>query len=229
MFAGSCIGVICLVICLEFLRRVGREYDAFIVRRAHLRKQYLSASASSQGLTRATDADASAEDSPNSTRGVEGAASKNTGQTVCSAFEDKTPVRPTLIEQLVRALLHMLQFAVAYFVMLLAMYFNGYIIICIFIGAFLGSFIFSWEPLNLQKEYVVPLPSPSSDDVQRARSDLCLCLGMMLRRSPNAADRCAPRSGLQFVESLFWLQMASRFKRPAQIRDRTRYLRVFII
>ncbi|KMK57736.1 Ctr copper transporter family protein [Aspergillus fumigatus Z5] len=152
MFAGSCIGVICLVICLEFLRRVGREYDAFIVRRARLRNQYLSTTASSQGLTRATDADASAEDSPNSTRGVVGAASKGAGRTLCSAFEDKTPVRPTLIEQLVRALLHMLQFAVAYFVMLLAMYFNGYIIICIFIGAFLGSFIFSWEPLNLQKE-----------------------------------------------------------------------------
>ncbi|GAQ07175.1 copper transport protein CTR3 [Aspergillus lentulus] len=154
MFAGSCIGVICLVICLEFLRRVGREYDAFIVRRAHLRRQYLSATASSQGLTRATDtdADASAENSQETTRGVQGVASKGAPQTICSAFEDKTPVRPTLIEQLVRALLHMLQFAVAYFVMLLAMYFNGYIIICIFIGAFLGSFIFSWEPLNLQKE-----------------------------------------------------------------------------
>jgi copper transporter 1 len=154
MFAGSCIGVICLVICLEFLRRVGREYDAFIVRRAHLRRQYLSATASSQGLTRAADA----ENSQETTRSVQGAASKGAPQTVCSAFEDKTPVRPTLVEQLVRALLHMLQFAVAYFVMLLAMYFNGYIIICIFIGAFLGSFIFSWEPLNLQKEYVVPFP-----------------------------------------------------------------------
>ncbi|PKX98295.1 high-affinity Cu transporter CTR3 [Aspergillus novofumigatus IBT 16806] len=154
MFAGSCIGVICLVICLEFLRRVGREYDAFIVRRAHLRKQYLSATASSQGRTCATDADAdaSAENSQETTRSVQGAASKGAPQTICSALEDKTPVRPTLIEQLVRAMLHMLQFAVAYFVMLLAMYFNGYIIICIFIGAFLGSFIFSWEPLNLQKE-----------------------------------------------------------------------------
>ncbi|GFF48621.1 copper transport protein CTR3 [Aspergillus udagawae] len=147
MFAGSCIGVICLVICLEFLRRVGREYDAFIVHRARLRKQYLSTTASSQGLTGATDADASAQGSPKTVPGAEGAA-----QTICSAFEDQTPIRPTLIEQLVRALLHMLQFAVAYFVMLLAMYFNGYLIICIFIGAFLGSFIFSWEPLNLQKE-----------------------------------------------------------------------------
>jgi copper transporter 1 len=62
------------------------------------------------------------------------------------------PYRPSPMEQLVRALLHMLQFAVAYFVMLLAMYYNGYIIICIFIGAFLGSLVFSWEPVLLSKE-----------------------------------------------------------------------------
>ena len=30
----------------------------------------------------------------------------------------------------------------------LAMYYNGYIIICIFIGAYLGSFIFQWETLG---------------------------------------------------------------------------------
>jgi len=29
------------------------------------------------------------------------------------------------------------------------MYYNGYIIICIFIGAFLGAFIFQWETLGL--------------------------------------------------------------------------------
>ena len=56
-------------------------------------------------------------------------------------------VRPTALLQLARAAIHMVQFGVAYFVMLLAMYYNGYIIICILIGAFLGSFIFSWEPL----------------------------------------------------------------------------------
>lgn len=62
------------------------------------------------------------------------------------------PYRPSAVEQIVRAFMHMLQFAVAYFIMLLAMYFNGYIIICIFIGAFLGSLIFSWEPVSLDKE-----------------------------------------------------------------------------
>lgn len=71
----------------------------------------------------------------------------------------------------------MVQFAVAYFIMLyvrpvssklpdrrslayfcveaianshdsLAMYYNGYIIICIFLGAYIGAFIFHWEHLD---------------------------------------------------------------------------------
>jgi hypothetical protein len=29
----------------------------------------------------------------------------------------------------------------------LAMYYNGYILICIFIGAYIGSFVFQWETL----------------------------------------------------------------------------------
>jgi copper transporter 1 len=57
--------------------------------------------------------------------------------------------RPNLFQQAIRALLHMMQFAVAYFIMLLAMYYNGYIIISIIIGAFLGSFVLSWEPITL--------------------------------------------------------------------------------
>ena len=28
------------------------------------------------------------------------------------------------------------------------MYYNGYIIICIFIGAYLGSFVFHWETIG---------------------------------------------------------------------------------
>lgn len=149
MFAGSCIGVILLVICLEFLRRVGREYDAFILRRARLRAQYLSVQ--SQPSTPAAASDA--EDATAGTKASSSAQPSAVKAPNCPATD--VPVRPTLVEQLVRALMHMLQFAVAYFVMLLAMYFNGYIIICIFIGAFLGSFLFTWEPLQLGKEYVV--------------------------------------------------------------------------
>ncbi|KAK0737336.1 high affinity copper transporter [Apiosordaria backusii] len=56
--------------------------------------------------------------------------------------------RPTIWEQMVRALLHMVQFGVGYLVMLLAMYYNGYLILCILIGAYFGSLLFHWEPIS---------------------------------------------------------------------------------
>jgi copper transporter 1 len=45
----------------------------------------------------------------------------------------------------------MLQFGVAYSIMLSAMYYNGYIIICILVGAFLGTFIFSWDEIGAEQ------------------------------------------------------------------------------
>ncbi|ROV99837.1 hypothetical protein VSDG_03069 [Cytospora chrysosperma] len=58
------------------------------------------------------------------------------------------PCRPNIWQQGLRALLHTAQFTVAYIIMLLAMTYNGYIIMSIIIGAYLGSFIFSWETLS---------------------------------------------------------------------------------
>lgn len=164
MFAGSCIGVICLVLILEFLRRVGREYDAFIVKRARLRAKFLSPSPTtgagngvgaggksspSSSNSNSTSALDQQQQSQNQNQDTKTAATPITTQPQPQTENGSGIIRPTLIEQLIRAALHMLQFAVAYFIMLLAMYFNGYIIICIFIGAFLGAFIFSWEPLGL--------------------------------------------------------------------------------
>lgn len=54
---------------------------------------------------------------------------------------------PTAGQQAVRALIYMVQFGMAYFVMLLAMYYNGYVIICILVGAFLGHFLFGGDNL----------------------------------------------------------------------------------
>ncbi|KAJ6092698.1 hypothetical protein N7486_007987 [Penicillium sp. IBT 16267x] len=186
-FAGACIGVILLVMVLEALRRAGREYESFILRRARLRHRYLSGSSSgiptrqsvktkfqkiisgAQGnsVSHNHDGGPSGDDlitpiKNNSLRSKTSDESHemNRGDAIPSVDETSHkigranfgPYRPSPMEQLVRALLHMLQFAVAYFVMLLAMYYNGYIIICIFIGAFLGSLVFSWEPVLLSKE-----------------------------------------------------------------------------
>jgi copper transporter 1 len=131
VFAGSCIGVILLVMCLELLRRAVKEYDRFIVRR------HIAAldSAQAHAITR--------EGSMSSKTGVVG------GQCMAPACAPIPTFRPSLLQQAVRALLHMLQFAVAYFIMLLAMYYNGYIIICIFIGSYIGAFVFQWETLRV--------------------------------------------------------------------------------
>ncbi|KAL4979672.1 Ctr copper transporter [Aspergillus desertorum] len=142
MFAGSCIGVICLVVILELLRRIAREYDAFIIHRAQMRAQYLAPPTQTKSGASFTSPASESDSAIGSNNGI--GVQKTTANTE-TAPAAPFRVRPSLMEQVVRALLHMLQFAVAYFVMLLAMYFNGYIIICIFIGAFLGSFIFSWE------------------------------------------------------------------------------------
>ncbi|CAI7662166.1 unnamed protein product [Penicillium discolor] len=189
MFAGSCIGVICLVLSLELLRRLGREYDSFIVRRARLRRLYMSDSPTAQSISNVPlrsdenttkppgnccgNADADTEDdiiTPVSGTPQNDASKKQASVSAAAAAAPGNsmrdvgiqrierqeavlaPYRPSIVEHTVRSLLHMTQFAVAYIIMLLAMYFNGYIIICIFVGAFLGAFIFSWEPVNLNQE-----------------------------------------------------------------------------
>ncbi|KAL2284600.1 hypothetical protein FJTKL_08947 [Diaporthe vaccinii] len=135
MFAGSCIGVLLLVMLLELLRRMVKEYDALLVRKHSTNSNgsngtYVGAAAGAAQQQAASESGESKDHRVN----VQPVSAVPSGR-----------FRPTVLEQAVRALLHMCQFAVAYFVMLLAMYYNGYIIICIFIGAFLGSFIFHYE------------------------------------------------------------------------------------
>ena len=115
---------------LEFLRRLGKEYDRFILRQ-HTRHQASIISTNSEtGSSAVAGKDATVACTPQSSRSM-------------------APFRPNIFQQMIRASLHMVSFTVAYFVMLLAMYYNGYIIICIIIGAWLGSFVFSWETVDL--------------------------------------------------------------------------------
>ncbi|KAJ5567723.1 hypothetical protein N7535_007029 [Penicillium sp. DV-2018c] len=189
MFAGSCVGVLFLVVLLEFLRRLGREYDLFIIRRARLRANCMtkpsctcSGPSPSPPLLRYIVPEeerrpAATDETPchchdNASTSHTGSANPggrpgrpNDGTTTsaaqaghdvgCAGDNGSSTLpryRPSLVEHLIRSLLHTFQFALAYVIMLLAMYFNGYIIICIFIGVFLGALVFSWEPLNFNEE-----------------------------------------------------------------------------
>jgi solute carrier family 31 (copper transporter), member 1 len=92
MFAGSCIGVILLVMLLELLRRSVKEYDRYLLRK-HLAGQTTTAASDSANIL-PKDSD------------------------VVCVTPLQTGYKPKLLEQAVRALLHTCQFAVAYFVML---------------------------------------------------------------------------------------------------------------
>ncbi|KAH0489149.1 hypothetical protein TgHK011_009593 [Trichoderma gracile] len=147
MFAGSCIGVVLLVIALEFLRRLSKEYDRFLI------KQHVARFRDAPSVPIAVAA------KPAKSAGDESVTSQEAARAV-------PPLRPSVLQQAVRALLHVAQFSVAYIVMLLAMYYNGYFIICIFIGAYIGSFVFHWEPLTA-----------GSDEKTSATSCATVCCG----------------------------------------------------
>ena len=138
MFGGSCIGVIALVISLEFLRRLQREYARRV---AHSLRPSLVKHVRS--IERSKDSpDTASEDAKNESS----LSSKDLPLRVPSPLASRTVgQRISMIQQAIRAALYTAQFAVAYILMLLAMYYNGYIIICIFIGAFIGHFALSWD------------------------------------------------------------------------------------
>lgn len=99
-FAGTCIGVILLVIALEFVRRTQREYDSYILRQWKLFSTREQANGSESG--------SSADKQPLSAR--------------VAPFKSRPGVfRPSMLQQLIRSVLYMVQFGVGYFVMLLAM------------------------------------------------------------------------------------------------------------
>ncbi|KAL2138635.1 hypothetical protein VTI28DRAFT_6479 [Corynascus sepedonium] len=147
-FAATCLGVVFMVVVLEALRRLAREYDEHIQRdfaaRVALITSSLStpprpSSPSSGGNDESTGASAPSADAIAACRRIAGS------QVVVEAQQPTVVTfRASPLQQLVRALLHTATFGLAYIVMLLAMYYNGYIIICILIGALLGKFLCDW-------------------------------------------------------------------------------------
>jgi len=114
MFAATCIGIILLVILVEAFRRLGKEYDTFLTRQFQRQAAVLAAKKDNNCVTRA--------------------------ELVGLGLR----FRVTPLQQFVMAVIYALAFAGAYIIMLLAMYFNVYVIICIFIGAGLGKFLCDW-------------------------------------------------------------------------------------
>ncbi|KAF2229068.1 Ctr copper transporter [Viridothelium virens] len=164
MFAGSLLGIIALVITLEGVRRFASEYDGFLRRkyaiddasasfRTSLSANTTTAAAANSGSQQQDEDDGhlgSDEKGRTTTERRIGSSEKLLGGST-TRVEVRGRFRPGVVEQAVRALLHTLQVVLAYLVMLLAMSYNGYVLICIFIGAFVGFFVFQWRPVRLEE------------------------------------------------------------------------------
>ena len=124
MMAASCIGTVFLGMLIELCRRLGKEYDIFLIRQFHRQAAELNPPPERK-----------------TTNAEEGSASASAS---AEPSQSDVIMRATALQQAIRALLHAVTFGGAYITMLLAMYFNGFIIICIFIGAALGKFFCDW-------------------------------------------------------------------------------------
>lgn len=113
-FAALCIGVVLLVMFLEALRRVAKFYDQYLVR-LH-RHQAISNAVHSAGRRSV----ASTRDTPSSASMMSASARRLLAEKA-HVVSPTANFRPNFMQQGIRALLHTVQFAVAYWIMLLAM------------------------------------------------------------------------------------------------------------
>ena len=151
-FLGACTAVIALVVLLEFLRHLQRKYDRYIF--DHAQKQH------GRGIASITTADNNHNSSRRDFETIKGYAAN-----VESAPNSAVPLladdwsknlsfstppttrlfRPSWPQQAVRGAIYTMQFVVAYMIMLLAMYYNGFILLSIFLGVFVGFCMSSWD------------------------------------------------------------------------------------
>ena len=99
-FAALCIGVIFLVVLLEGLRRAVKEYDRYLRRSYHTRNAVVTGSSNVEAIPTSIAV------------GVRKSVSR------LGEPSSAGPGTPGVLPQATRALLHTLQFAVAYFIML---------------------------------------------------------------------------------------------------------------
>lgn len=137
-FAGSCIGVFLLVVAANWLHRFSRELDRQFAR---------------QKVQSLVNDNSSCEGDINGTL-LLALPSTNPFLYTFShrwLFESRTHT-PTLLQHMIRCSIYTVERGLSYFIMLLFMYYNGYIIISCILGAFLGKLMFGYESLSVDDE-----------------------------------------------------------------------------
>ncbi|CAI1605873.1 hypothetical protein SEUBUCD646_0L04490 [Saccharomyces eubayanus] len=173
-FAGSCIGCFALVVVAQWLTRFSRQFDVELLRRQKIK--HLANYSPEEYVVKCGDEDAKSD--MEELQGFHNEASWKTTlialqksfiysfyvwgprglnnpeddllKKILSCCSLVTPVElyPSFLDHMVRVTIFVLQWGLSYIIMLLFMYYNGYIIISCLIGAIVGRFIFCYEPLG---------------------------------------------------------------------------------
>lgn len=112
---------------MEALRRLGKEYDDWILQGFQARAAMIDLPAPSNFSVK----DSIRRDTVTTT-----AAEGQSNRTLV--------FRASPLQQVTRSILHAVSLGVAYIVMLLVMSYNGYVIVCVLIGGGLGKFFCDW-------------------------------------------------------------------------------------
>lgn len=196
-FAATCIGIMLMVVMLEFLRRLAKEYDEWIVRDFRRRSALISEQQrclrQQQGQRQASPSTCGTADAAAKTAGLLATTpvvttGKRRGGYMGSSKTTMTTTttlkfRASPLQQLIRALIHAVMFGLGYLIMLLAMYYNGYVLISIWIGALLGKFLCDWLTVKFEihgeDEEEEMMSDGFTDEVPRLQGveDATVCCG----------------------------------------------------
>ncbi|KAK3497376.1 Ctr-domain-containing protein [Neurospora hispaniola] len=194
-FAATCIGIMLMVVMLEFLRRLAKEYDEWIVRDFRRRSALISdqqqclRQQQPQRRQRQASPACGTADAAKTTGLLATTSVVTTGKRRGGYMGSKTTTttlkfRASPLQQLIRALIHAVMFGLGYLIMLLAMYYNGYVLISIWIGALLGKFLCDWLTVKFEipgedEEEEMMMDGGFTDEVPRLQGveDATVCCG----------------------------------------------------
>lgn len=132
-FVGTCLASFFLVLFLQWLHRFNKEVDLAIANRPHFDVFFKNGELVDGELV---DAKTLEFETPNT---------RNPFLVALSHTWLLRRGKTTMFEHLIRCVLYVIEWGLAYFVMLLFMYYNGYVIISSLLGAFVGRLLFTYN------------------------------------------------------------------------------------
>lgn len=143
IFAGTCIGVFGLLLAINWWRRILSQYKIYC---AELRNEEVKEFITAGGIV--TKKQASHTQVTPFFKTLRHEWFWRLDKNLCVEVDDKVYIYPSLFEHLLYCVGDTMEWSVHHCVMLLFMYFNGYVFISCMIGAGVGFMLFQNKPLN---------------------------------------------------------------------------------